>query len=107
MHKIAPVAHSFPLEFVYALWAVFYGLVPFTLIMSLAGYWKRRKLSLLASACVAGLQLLWAIVPWVIPTWGWGARTTIGMICLGCANAVVCLLVIWRMGNRPRSQMER
>ena len=96
------IAH-YPLEFIYALWAVCYGLVPLTLMMSLGGYLKRRKLSLLVSAGVAGLQLLWGVVSWVIPAWGWGARTAIVMICVGCVNALVCLLMIWRMGNRNQT----
>ena len=94
MPTTALIAHSFPLGFIFALWAVCYGLVPLTLMMSLGGYLKRRKLSLLVSAGVAGLQLLWGVVAWVIPAWGWGAWTAIVMICVGCVNALVCLLMI-------------
>ena len=102
MSAAALIAHSFPLEFIYAIWVVCYGLVPFTLMISVGGYLKRRRPALLVSAGVAGLQLLWGILAWVIPRLGGGASTIV-MMFVGIVNALACLLVIWRTGNKNQT----
>jgi hypothetical protein len=97
------IAHSFPLEFIYAIWLVCYGLVPLTFILSVGGYLMRRRPALLVCAGVAGLQLLWGVLAWVTPRWG-GGESTIVMTCVGIVNAAACVLVIWHTGHKNQTR---